>query len=736
MTPRHKPPLPLTNPGGSVASGKVSSRRGGFVSQTTYRPRVFVSRPTYFIGGPHSAFLAPPWVAEKVLWTTQERFALFFSSLRRPVAMADVECGMYFVAEQAEELPDGSDDDLEELPDDGTDPDDEAQVVADEVKEVDLAGAISALEDIDGANVAPAVDGAAAAPVALEGAPDVAPGPRPAPAPAPVVAPAPVGAPPPLPKGNRRQFTILYKLKILQRIEKGESKRSICAKEKLDKSNLQEWVKKKASLLQIARESIIHGRRLHGRCRVKGAGFATKYPALDTKLDSWWQEKKRENKERVTKLRLLNQASKFAEELKLPSTFQVNDWVDRWMRRRRVSLQAEKRISSKGEKDVLEEVQKFHVYCHSVMRNPVLKIKNENVYNTDEVPNSLTGQLHRNITSLGDVGTANEVRRSPFTVNDFKRFKTDVITLRYQEVGDSRVLLERQPVKPHVIYKMRCDFDPSPAEKAQYHPGVAVSFQPAGVVDTQWMLKNFIATWKKEATPDPRFLVYDSASAHLTAPVKEALKETSTTLAVIPGGLTSILQTLDTDFIFVYRHEYQKIAFEWADNNLDSRLTSSMRRILGTHFTAKAYEAALKKVNVAQSFTNRGYLWPTEDGSHIRLRELPAYKYDSSAALLRLKAPMPNPEADHGRAPIQGWIPHFYLNGIKLKRLHCQFFHLGIYVCTKFESFWMVDLCCYNNNPAPKNRKWRKPLSLLFGNVPDLRTLRPLLIATAYSGNE
>ena len=39
-------------------------------------------------------------------------------------------------------------------------------------------------------------------------------------------------------------------------------------------------------------------------------------------------------------------------------------------------------------------------------------------------------------------------------------------------------------------------------------------------------------------------LVWDSFRAHLADPVKRALRQTNTDVAVIPGGLTSILQPL------------------------------------------------------------------------------------------------------------------------------------------------------------------------------------------------
>ena len=102
---------------------------------------------------------------------------------------------------------------------------------------------------------------------------------------------------------------------------------------------------------------------------------------------------------------------------------------------------------------------------------------------------------------------------------------------------------------------------------------------------------------------------------------------------MIPGGLTPILQSLDCDFIYVYRHNYQLVADEWACKNPNIKLTAAHRCILGTHFTAAAHKYAISVVDIAASFKKRGYIWPTADGSHIQLRELPGYKYEAPLLL-------------------------------------------------------------------------------------------------------
>ena len=77
-----------------------------------------------------------------------------------------------------------------------------------------------------------------------------------------------------------------------------------------------------------------------------------------------------------------------------------------WRDRHRISMQSEKRVSQKSIEVVLQETQKFHTFCHSVMANPILGVADEDVYNCDEVPNSTTGHMRPNLVSLNYVGVA------------------------------------------------------------------------------------------------------------------------------------------------------------------------------------------------------------------------------------------------------------------------------------------------------------------------------------------
>ena len=94
---------------------------------------------------------------------------------------------------------------------------------------------------------------------------------------------------------------------------------------------------------------------------------------------------------------------------------------------------------------------------------------------------------------------------------------------------------------------------------------------------------------------------------------EDAFANQNTSIVVILGDLTAILQSLDCDFVFVHRHHYQKMADEWACKNSNTKLIAAQRQMLGTHFTAAAYKYAIFVVNIAESFKRCGYIWPTAD---------------------------------------------------------------------------------------------------------------------------
>ena len=68
-------------------------------------------------------------------------------------------------------------------------------------------------------------------------------------------------------------------------------------------------------------------------------------------------------------------------------------------------------------------------------------------------------------------------------------------------------------------------------------------------------------------------------------------------------------------------------------------LTMSMTPLLNLHHwrTLEVLQKVLPMLTIQMALQirlqERGYIWPTSDGSHIDLRELPGYQYDRNDAL-------------------------------------------------------------------------------------------------------
>ena len=64
-------------------------------------------------------------------------------------------------------------------------------------------------------------------------------------------------------------------------------------------------------------------------------------------------------------------------------------------------------------------------------------------------------------------------------------------------------------------------------------------------MNSHGMLQWIEEVWKPYTSGRPALLVLDSFSAHLTVDVLESFRTCKTTVEVIPGGCTSVLQPLD-----------------------------------------------------------------------------------------------------------------------------------------------------------------------------------------------
>ena len=102
--------------------------------------------------------------------------------------------------------------------------------------------------------------------------------------------------------------------------------------------------------------------------------------------------------------------------------------------------------------------------------------------------------------------------------------------------------------------------------------GTVVSYQSKAWVDEKQMLKWITDIWMKYTRKRPSLLFLDSFSAHLTDEVKDKFKTYNTTVVVIPGGCTSVLQPLD---VSINKPVKAILRQSWEQYMLDQTITSS-----------------------------------------------------------------------------------------------------------------------------------------------------------------
>ena len=103
-------------------------------------------------------------------------------------------------------------------------------------------------------------------------------------------------------------------------------------------------------------------------------------------------------------------------------------------------------------------------------------------------------------------------------------------------------LADGTKLKPMVIFKRKT------LPKKNFPPGVLVHCHPKGWMDEAGMklwVEKVLRSRPGSLLRKKSLLVWDSFQAHLVDSVKRAVHQTNADIAVIPGGLTSILQPLD-----------------------------------------------------------------------------------------------------------------------------------------------------------------------------------------------
>ncbi|XP_077109885.1 uncharacterized protein LOC143766246 isoform X2 [Ranitomeya variabilis] len=345
-------------------------------------------------------------------------------------------------------------------------------------------------------------------------------------------------------KQKRRSYEAGFKLKVVSRAE--ESNNSVASREFcVGEKQVREWRKMKADLEKIP------------KAKKARRGLKISYEALETELHKWVMDC-RQNGYCVTRMEIRLRALQMAKDDKLKAPGIENfaasaGWCTRFMNRFDLCLRQRTKISQKLPKDLDEKLMSFHSFIINQRRNHNYDLgdignMNETLM-TFDLPSNRTGSRLRNRTIL------------PRTTENEKKHFTVVLSC----------LANGTKLRPVVIFKRK-----TLPKNVKFPPRITVCAHIKGWMDEDETKKWLEDIWNGRPgaalKKKPSLLVWDMYRAHTSDEIKTLAKSSEVTLAVIPSGLTSVLQPLDVCLNKPFKERVRKMWHEWMSSD-QARLT-------------------------------------------------------------------------------------------------------------------------------------------------------------------
>ena len=327
---------------------------------------------------------------------------------------------------------------------------------------------------------------------------------------------------------RRSSYTHEFKLMVIasaERVGNREAARQHGCSEK----GVRDWRRMEASIRAAPRQ--------HRAVSSRGA----QWPAIDDAVSNYI-DSRRQNGLGVSRALIRLEALKTAEKLNI-TPFKASDgWCTRFLRRNNYSLRRPTKIAQKLGKDYANKLTKFQRF--------VIKKRQQNNYqlqcigNMDETPVYMDMLPHSTYNKKGE-----KTVLIKSTGHEKSRFTTVLA-----------VMADGTKLPPMLIFKRKTK------PPGTFPPGIIVHQHEKGWMDEAgtklWLEK----VWQRRPGGLRRrkaLLVWDSFKAHLTEDVTRSVEATNTDIAVIPGGLTGILQPLDVSINKPFKDGLRRRWVEW-----------------------------------------------------------------------------------------------------------------------------------------------------------------------------
>jgi len=263
----------------------------------------------------------------------------------------------------------------------------------------------------------------------------------------------------------------------------------------------------------------------------------------------------------MIRLHALAQAKmpQFADEVKGKSFVASVGWCNNFMNRNDFTLRRCTKISQKLPKDLEGKIDSFWQYIikHRKMHNYELS----QIGNMDETPMQF---------DLPGTMTVNGKGQKTIFVKTTGHEKTH-FTVVLACMADGTKL------KPMIIFKRK-----TLPKNAKFPSDVIVRSHPKGWMDEQGVKIWLSNVWNRRPGALLRkrsLLVWDMFRAHLCDSMKAEARKLKVDLAVIPGGLTSVLQPLDICLNKPFKDRLRRMWSDWISSD-DVKKTEGMPGIL------------------------------------------------------------------------------------------------------------------------------------------------------------
>lgn len=331
---------------------------------------------------------------------------------------------------------------------------------------------------------------------------------------------------------KRQSYTVSDKLRIIHFAEQNGN-RAAEREFGISESNVRLWRKSKENLEKMP------------RLKRANRGKKAAWPELEIDLLAWITEKRNNGLAILPSLVRLK-ALELAKDEKYNITegqFKAgNHWCQRFMKRNALSLRQKTTLAQRLPADYEEKIVRFHRFI--IDRRKEHSYPLHLIANMDETPLTFDMPPNRTINNMGE-----KTIKIRTTGNEKNR-----VTVVLACCGDG------SKIKPMVIFKRKT------IPKINNQHGVVVSAQQKGWMDSEQIKVWIQKAWRRRLDGlgmRKSLLVYDAFEAHVTDTVKAAFKRENTDLAVIPGGLTSILQPLNVSLNKPFKDGVKKRWIQW-----------------------------------------------------------------------------------------------------------------------------------------------------------------------------